>query len=290
MQIAVIGAGGQLGSEIVRAAHAAGLSTISLSHEQCEVTDGASIARAFSQLSKGDIVVNTAAFHRTDECEEKADRALAVNTLGAYRVADAAQQRGVTAIYFSTDYVFDGAKKNPYVESDAPNPINVYGASKAAGEMLVRSANIQHYVIRVSSVFGVAGSGGKGGNFVESMVSKSRSGEQLEVVNDITMAPTSASDAAAALVQLLQRKASFGVYHLANAGQCTWCEFANAIFELIGTSTRAKPVSVAARPMKVRRPAYSVLASEKLAELRMQPRPWKEALIEYLRQKGHMPA
>ena len=238
-------------------------------------------------MREGDVVVNTAAFHRTDECEDKPDRALSVNAIAAHRVSVEACRRNATVVYISTDFVFDGAQSKPYVESDAAHPLNVYGMTKQAGEMLVRMANPHHYITRMSAVFGVAGSSGKGGNFVETMVTKARAGESPRVVDDIVMAPTSASDAAILLVNLVQTRAPFGVYHLANGGECTWYEFANAIFELTGSPVRATPVHAKEVGGKAPRPPYSVLASEKLAKLGLKARPWREALSEYLVQKGY---
>ncbi len=285
MRIAVIGSNGQVGSEVVRAAQSAGMETLELEHTNIEVTDQASVERALSSLREGDVVVNTAAFHRTDECEDKPDRALSVNAIAAHRVSAEARRRNAAAVYISTDFVFDGAQSKPYVESDVAHPLNVYGMTKQAGEMLVRMANPHHYIVRMSAVFGVAGSSGKGGNFVETMVAKARAGESPRVVNDIVMAPTSASDAATLLVKIVQARAPFGVYHLANGGECTWCEFANAIFELIGSPVRATPVHAADVGGKAPRPPYSVLASDKLEGLGLHPRSWKEALADYLFRK-----
>jgi len=288
MQIAIIGSNGQIGSEVVRAAKAAGLDTLELLHSDCDVTDGLSVSRALAPLRAGDVVVNTAAFHKTDECEDAGDRALSVNALGSYRVAAEASKHGATAVYLSTDFVFDGAKRTPYVESDKPNPLNLYGASKMAGETLLCTANPHHYLVRISAVFGPAGSSGKGGNFVESMVAKGRRGETPDVVDDIVMAPTSAADASGLLVQLLQRKAPFGIYHLANAGACSWLEFTDAIFELIGVKIRARPIKAASLNGKALRPLYSVLASERLESLGLSTRDWRKALRDYLELKHYL--
>ena len=187
-----------------------------------------------------------------------------LTAIAAHRVSVEARRRNAAVVYISTDFVFDGAQSKPYVESDAAHPLNVYGMTKQAGEMLVRTANPHHYITRMSAVFGVAGSSGKGGNFVETMVAKARAGESPRVVDDIVMAPTSASDAATLLVNIVQARAPFGVYHLANGGECTWCEFANAIFELMGSPVRATPVHAADVGGKAPRPPYSVLASNKL--------------------------
>ncbi len=288
MQIAIIGSNGQIGTEVVRAAKAAGLDAIELRHSDCDVTDGASVARALAPLRSGDVVVNTAAFHNTDECEDAGDRALSVNALGAYRVAAEARKQGATAVHLSSDFVFDGAKRTPYVESDKPNPLNLYGVSKLTGEALLRTANPNHYLIRVSAVFGPAGSSGKSGNFVESMVAKARKGETPDVVDDIVMAPTSAADASGLLVQLLQRKAPFGTYHLANAGECSWLEFTDAIFELIGANIRARPIKASTLNGKAQRPLYSVLASERIMPLGLEARDWREGLRNYLQGKGYL--
>ncbi len=287
MRIAVIGSKGQVGSEVVRAAKAAGLETHGLEHSNIEVTDQDSVEHALSSLREGDVVVNTAAFHRTDECEDRPDRALSVNAIAAYRVSVEARRRNAAAVYISSDFVFDGARSEPYVESDMAHPLNVYGMSKQAGEILARAANPHHYIMRISAVFGVAGSSGKGGNFVETMMAKARAGESPSVVDDIVMAPTLASDAAALLLNVLQARAPFGIYHLANAGQCSWYEFANTIFELASSRVRATPVHAAEVGGKAPRPPYSVLASERLAQLGLKARPWRDALAEYLVGKGH---
>lgn len=288
MQIAIIGSNGQLGSEIVRAARTAGLHAIELRHSDCDVTDGASVARALAPLRSGDVVVNTAAFHKTDECEDAGDRALSVNALGAYRVAAAAHMQGAAAAYLSSDFVFDGTKRTPYLESDQPNPVNLYGVSKLTGETLLRAANPNYYIIRVSAVFGPAGSSGKGGNFVESMVAKARTGQRPDVVDDIVMAPTSAVDAAGLLMQLLLSRAPLGIYHLANAGACSWLEFTDAIFELVGSEMRARPIKAASLNGKAQRPLYSVLASERLSSLGLHVRDWRDALRDYLQHKGYL--
>lgn len=287
MRVAVIGAKGQVGSEVVLAAQASGMEVLSLDHDSIEVTNQASVERALSDIGSEDIMVNTAAFHQTDRCEDEPDRALSINAVGAYRVALEAQRRGAAVMYVSSDFVFDGGKREPYVESDAPHPINVYGMTKLAGEFLVASANARAYIIRLSAIFGPAGSSGKGGNFVESMVAKARAGDAPKVVDDIVMAPTSARDAAALMVRLLQAQAPYGIYHLANAGQCSWFEFADTIFTLCGARTRPERVPAATMAGKAPRPPYSVLASEKLKSLGLAVRPWREALEEYLRAKGY---
>ncbi len=289
MRVAVIGAGGQVGTEVVRAVHTAGFDVLPLSHEQVSVEDRAALDLALSSLAPGDVVVNTAAYHRTDDCEDRPHDALAINAIGARNVALSAHARGAAVVYYSSDYVFDGAQsERPYVESDLAAPINVYGVSKLAGEMFVRLVNPQAYVLRIASVFGVAGSRGKGGNFVETMLAKARRGDKIEVVDDIVMTPTYAADAADLTVALLARHAPPGTYHLTNAGPVSWHEFATAIIRGAGLDVPVAAVASASMPTRARRPAYSALASERLAVLGLSARPWREALTDYLRARGHV--
>jgi dTDP-4-dehydrorhamnose reductase len=289
MRLALIGPGGQVGSDVAKAAYAAGIEVLPLARADCDVTDRPSLARAFASLGPDDIVVNTAAFHRTDECEERPDLAFGVNGMGAHNVAAAANERGAAVAFYSSDYVFGNAPATrPYVESDVVAPVNVYGVSKAAGETLVRLANPKAYVLRIASVFGTAGSSGKGGNFVETMLAKARRDERIEVVDDIVMTPTYAADAAALTVDLITRRAPAGVYHLTNSGPCSWCEFANGIFAAAGLPTRAAGVSSVRTSTGAQRPAYSALASERLADFGLAARPWQAVLREYLVARGHI--
>ncbi|HLJ84934.1 MAG TPA: dTDP-4-dehydrorhamnose reductase [Candidatus Eremiobacteraceae bacterium] len=289
MRVAVIGAGGQVGTEVVRAARAAGFEVLALSHEQSPVEDRAALDEALSPLAPGDVVVNTAAFHRTDACEDHPEEALAINAVGARNAALSAHARGAAIVYYSSDYVFDGAQwARPYVERDLASPINSYGVSKLAGETFVRLANSQAFVLRIASVFGVAGSSGKGGNFVETMLAKARRGEKIEVVDDIVMTPTYAADAADLTVALLARRATPGTYHLTNAGACSWYEFATAIIGSAGLDADITAVASASMPTAARRPAYSALASERLSSFGLSARPWRDALTDYLRARGHL--
>lgn len=287
MRIAVIGGNGQVGTDLVAAARAAGLDVLPLTHADCDVTDRASLDAAFRDLGEGDFVANTAAFHRTDACEDDPERAMAVNALGAFNAAAAASERGAGIVFVSTDFVFDGSKDSAYVESDVPKPINAYGVSKFAGEMLAAHANPSHYVVRISSVFGAAGASGKGGNFVETIISKARAGAPIDVVDDIVMAPTYAADAGRLMVALLSTRAPFGVYHLANSGECSWFDFADAILADSGLGARARAISSADVAGKARRPRRSTLASEKLKSLGLVARPWRDALDAYLVEKGY---
>ncbi|MFQ5874343.1 MAG: dTDP-4-dehydrorhamnose reductase, partial [Dehalococcoidia bacterium] len=236
-----------------------------------------------------EVVVNCAAYVRVDQAEEEPEIAIRVNSVGALYVARACAEINALCVYISTDYVFDGEKREPYTEDDIPRPINVYGASKLAGEYLVRQARPESLIVRVASLFGKAGASGKGGNFIETLLAKARAGERLRVVNDIRISPTYTYDGARALVQLLRQGAT-GLFHLTNIGSCTWYEFARKILELVSPGTDLEAVSSLEYPSKARRPKDSSLRSVRLAGfLEDALRPWEEALNSYLVETGHIP-
>lgn len=286
MKVAVIGAAGQLGTDLVKAVRGAGHAVIPLVHTQVDVTDPAGVGEILIQ-ARPEAVINCAAFHRVDDCEDRPDEAFRVNALGALLVARACAELDAECVYISTDYVFDGEKGEAYTEDDVPNPINVYGVSKLAGEHLVRQTAHRWLIARVASLFGVAGASGKGGNFIETILAKARAGQPLRVVHDITMSPTHTADAAERLAALISIGAT-GVVHLTNAGACTWYEFARQILELTGTDARLEPVPASSYPSKARRPRNSALRSVRLAGLGGAPRPWALALQAYLIEKGHL--
>ena len=281
MNVAVVGATGQLGAEAVRAAREQGWGVTVLSHDDVEVTDPKSV-RAALEGAGADLVVNTAAFHRVDACEEVPGRAFEVNAVGALHVARACQALGARCVHISTDFVFDGEKGRSYSEEDPPNPINVYGSSKWAGEQLVRQACPDAVIARVASLYGGRGARGKGSNFVLTVLERARRGEPLRVVNDIRMSPTHAGDAAAALVALVERGAT-GIYHVVNEGSCTWYEFASRAVELAGLDVPVEPTSHLAYQTRARRPTNSVLSAAKLNGMGIRTRPWQVALAEYVR-------
>jgi dTDP-4-dehydrorhamnose reductase len=282
--VVVIGAPGQVGTDLMRAM--ADWAPVGLSHADLEVTDAGAVRTRLETL-KPSVVINCAAFHQVDECERRPDEAFRVNALGARNVAVACTSLDALAVYISTDYVFDGSEQRPYTEVDCPRPINVYGATKLAGEHLVAATAARALVVRIASVFGVAGASGKGGNFVETMIRRARGREAIRVVDDLVMSPTYAADAAAAIRQLILRGRT-GVVHAANTGWCTWYAFAQAILDLVGAQTHIEAQSAAALRQAARRPQNSALDPACLRDLGLSPRPWQEALHEYLIAKGHL--
>ncbi len=290
MKVAVVGASGQLGSDLVRVfREAAKYEILPLVHTQIEITDRESVERVLADVHP-DVVINCAAFHRVDECEERPEEGLHVNALGALHVADACSRLGALCVYISTDYVFEGKKRTPYAEDDTASPVSIYGIAKLAGEHLVRNVCPRHFVVRTSGLYGVAGSSGKGGNFVETMIRLAKEAKPIRVVNDQVLTPTYTKDLARKMHELLENEA-YGLYHITNAGSCSWYEFAGKVFELLNIKPDFGPTSTAAYRLKARRPEYSVLARERLVSLGLDDlRPWRDALEAYLKEKGHLTA
>jgi len=280
-RVVVVGATGQLGSGVVRAfRETGGYAVVGLSHGEVECTDPASVLETLVPL-RPRVVVNCAGFVQVDACEEDPKRAFEVNALGALHVARACREAGARCVYVSTDYVFDGAKAEPYREDDLPNPVNVYGASKLAGEHLVVQTCPDALVVRVASLFGGLGSRGKGTNFVLTVLERARRGEALRVVDDVRMSPTYAEDAAAAIVELVARGAS-GVFHVVNKGACSWYELAVRVLELAGLRVPVHPVPQEAYPARARRPRNSALSTAKLEARGLRLPPWEDAVQRYL--------
>jgi dTDP-4-dehydrorhamnose reductase len=288
VKVAVVGASGQLGSSLCAVLEEGGLECEPLSHDRLEVADPDSVAEVLRAV-RPDAVVNTAAFHRVDACEDDPQQAFAVNALGALYVARACREVGARCVYVSTDYVFDGARAEPYTEDDRPNPLNVYGASKLAGEHLVLQTCPDALVVRVASLFGGRGARGKGTNFVLTVLDRAGRGETLRVVDDVRMSPTYTVDAARAVVQLVRRGAS-GVFHVVNEGACTWYELARTVVRAAGLDVPVEPVPQSAYPSRARRPANSALSAARLAALGLSLRPWPEAVAEYVAQLVGHPA
>ena len=284
MKITIIGSSGQLGTDLVKVLRDKH-EVIGLTHQDLEVTDYNSCL--ILKKDRPDIIINTAAFHKTDQCEDEPLKAFSVNALGARNIARVSKEIEATVTFISTDYVFDGSKKKPYAEDDAPNPINTYGISKLAGELFTKQ-NPKHYIVRLSSLFGIAGASGKGGNFVETMITKAKKNEPLSVVNDMWMTPTYTKDAARVIQEIIEKRLPSGIYHASNQGQCTWFQFTQEIMRLAGLHPTLKPTETSQQQTKARRPSFSALKSTMLPKHGMQTREWKEALAEYMVEKGHI--
>jgi dTDP-4-dehydrorhamnose reductase len=287
-RVVVIGATGQLGTDLVKSLNeVGGYEAVGLSHREIECADRDSVEQRLKAV-RPDVVINCAAFVRVDESEDRPEETFQTNSLGALNVARACLELDAMCVYVSTDYVFDGEKGSSYTESDCPRPINVYGVSKLAGEHLVQETCPRWLIVRMASLFGKAGSSGKGGNFVETILAKAKAGEPLRLVDDIRMSPTYTQDAARILEKLL-REGGQGLFHLANAGNCTWYEFASKALAVVGLKHRIEPVAASDYPMKARRPKNSSFETTKLEGIvKQRLRPWQDALECYLLEKGYL--
>lgn len=286
MRIAIIGAGGQLGSDLVRALKGSDITPFT--HRDIDINVHEAASDILSS-ARPDIVINTAAYNLVDESEDNPEQPFATNTFAVRNLAKVCERIGSVLVHISTDFVFDGEKGRPYKETDPPNPVNLYGVSKLAGEYFARNISTRYYIFRVASLFGITGSRGKGGNFVEAMIKKAEKGEQIAVVSDLVMSPTYTWDAAVKINEVLMGRAPFGIYHLVNSGNCSWYEFAKAIFDIAGTSYEIEPKTVSEMGLRAKRPRLSALDNERLRSAGFEDmRGWRDALMEYLSVKGYI--
>lgn len=284
MKVLLIGANGQLGTDLNRIFQAAGDLVVPVTHAQVDVSSESRVSDVMLE-TKPDVVLNTAAFHKVEECERQPGLAFQVNGIGPMNLAKTCKQSGAVLVHFSTDYVFDGEKNAPYEETDRPSPLNVYGTSKVAGEHLIAAYADRYFVIRTCGLYGTAGSSGKGGNFVENMLKKAAAGEAIRVVDDQVLTPTYTVDLAEATRRLVL-SGDFGLYNVSSEGECSWCQFTRAIFELAGANAQLRPVRTGDFPSSVKRPAYSVLSKAKIRALGLPIRTWQDALSRYLQERS----
>jgi dTDP-4-dehydrorhamnose reductase len=285
MKIALIGADGQLGTDIYKYFTDCGLSIIPLTENEIDVCDSKICSNVLLQL-KPEIIINTAAFNMVDACEEETSKAFAVNSVGVKNVAEICVKTGSILIHFSTDFVFGGYdKREPYTEDDCPAPISAYGLSKLAGEYVIRYMLDKYYICRLCGLYGHAASISKGYNFVELMLKLAKEGRSLKVVDDQILTPTSTMDVTKKLYELI-RIDRFGLYHITNTGQCSWYDFACEIFVQAGLDPDISAVSTAAFGAKAKRPGYSVLDNKRLRDAGLDDmRHWKEALADYIKER-----
>ena len=288
-RIVLIGATGQLGFDLARTFDLPG-TLLTPRHEELDVLDPGGAADALRAL-RPTHVINTAAWNAVDAAEAEPQRAFALNAEAVRTLAETCQALRATLLHFSTDYVFDGAKGTPYTERDAPSPLSAYGMSKLAGERLARERCERALVIRVSGLFGIARSAGKGGtNFVETMLTLARQGRALRVVADQVLGPSYTRDIARVVWRVIA-SGHLGLCHVTSAGETSWYDFAREIFRLEGLRPSLTPVSAAEYGAPAQRPAYSVLAHDTLRTLHIdEPRPWSQALAAYLAERRSVSA
>lgn len=282
MKIGVIGANGQLGADITAAFVAQGDEVVGLTHADIQIESMDSVREVLAGVQP-DLVVNTAAMHHVEKCEADPERAYAVNALGARNLAQGANEHDAILIHVSTDYVFDGEKTSPFVETDYALPLNVYGNTKLSGENFIRTIAKRHFVVRVSALFGKTPCRAKGGqNFVELMLRLAKERGQVRVVDSELVSPTNTKILGLQFVKLSQSDA-YGLYHATAEGSCSWHEFAKEIFSLTGVACDVQVAGPTEFPAKVPRPKYSVLENHNLKTQGLNlMTDWREGLRQYL--------
>jgi len=284
MRCALIGVTGQLGHDLARTFELPG-ELVRLTRADLDLLAPGAIARVLREV-RPTHVINCAAYNLVDRAEDEHARAFAVNADAVGALAEASQALGATLVHFSTDYVFDGAKRTPYTEDDAPAPLSVYAESKLAGERLALARCHRAFVIRVCGLYGVGQSATAGRtNFVETMLRLATAGQALRVVHDQVLGPSYTLDLAPKVWRIITRGTP-GIYHLSSAGQTSFYDFAREIFRLSGLTPSLTPVTAAEYGARAKRPPYSVMAHTRLAALGEDDvRPWQQGLAAYLQER-----
>ncbi len=277
MKVLVTGAGGMLGRDIVLAAGNAGHDVVGFGHTELDVTDAGALGSKF-ELERPDVVINCAAWTDVDGAEASEQEALAVNGAAAGNVASAAAEIGASVVYVSSDYVFDGSKGAPYVETDQTAPLSAYGRTKLAGEEATAAANKRHFVVRSSWLFGIGGS-----NFVETMLRLASTQNEVLVVRDQVGSPTYTWHLAYGIVRLIEG-VEFGIHHMAAGGACSWYDFAREIFDQAKVECLVLSATTDMLGRPAPRPAYSALESQREHAIELPP--WQNGLSAYLAQRA----
>ena len=274
MRVVVTGARGLLGAAIVREFSDTDLHAFD--HAQLDIASQSSVADVLA-AARPDVVINCAAYNDVDGAEHAADAALRTNALGVLSLARAARDADATFVHYSTDFVFDGETDRPYVETDAPNPLSVYGASKLVGEWFSRECR-RAYVLRVESLFGEPGPSGARRGSLGTIIDRIRRGEEVPVFVDRTVSPTYTVDVAAATRSIIDRHLLPGVYHCVNSGAVTWLEIAEEAARRIGRPLKVKPLTLATANLTAQRPRYCALSPARLAAAGTVMPSWEDAL------------
>jgi dTDP-4-dehydrorhamnose reductase len=279
MKVLVIGVKGMLGTDVMEACLEAGMDALGFDLPELDITK---YTEMLPQLPNADLIINCAAYTRVDDAQTERDAAFGVNSEGVRNLARLSHQRQVRVMHVSTDYVFDGMSKRPYLETDRTNPLNMYGASKLAGEKALRSGGGPYVIVRTQSLFGKHGP-----NFVKAIVRKLKEGDEpLRVVNDQVSAPTYTRHLADAMVRLATCRAD-GIVHVSAAGSCSWYDFACAIVERLKPGHEVIPVSSAEMKRPAARPKYSLLDQQRYTALTGHSLPdWQEGLDAYLEEEN----
>ncbi|TSC95199.1 MAG: dTDP-4-dehydrorhamnose reductase [Parcubacteria group bacterium Licking1014_1] len=282
-KILLIGKKGQLGTEIMKDAFYFGFKIFGFKKEELDVTNELQIKEKIKKI-KPDILINTSAYHVVPICEKNPLSAMAVNFIAVWNLTRICKENNIIFVTYSTDYVFDGKKRMPYQENDTPNPLQIYGISKLAGEYVALNYYSDGvFIIRTCGLYGgKKGSPEKGGNFVLNIIKQASGGKIIEVDSEQIVSPTYAGDLSKATLKLLNSKAEPGIYHLVNEGYCSWYEFAQEIFKLNKINKKIKPTRGSDYDNELKRPRFSALKNKKAEDLGIKLPPWQEGLKSYL--------
>jgi len=284
MKILLIGATGQLGGDILRNNQAHDIQAPDRNVFDLSRPDEMG---EYIRERRPDMVINCAAFHNVPLCEVQPEQAFRINCAAVRDLAALCAEVGAWLVTFSSDYVFGGEKRTPYLEDDRPAPLQIYGITRLAGEhAALATAPERAVVIRTCGLYGRSGARSKGGNFVDGRVADARAGKRIEMSSEQVLAPTSTDDLSRAVLSLIARpRLAAGIYHLVNEGGCSWYEFTRAIVQIVGRDVEVVPVDRGGRTGNLRRPLYSVLANTRARGLGITLRPWRDALDAYLHAK-----
>lgn len=288
MRILLLGANGQLGSDIIRMneQNRTPCAITAFKRIDFDIVNHKKMRETLSTQSF-DVLLNCASYHNTDQVESHAKTAFDINAFAVKELANICKEKKARFIHISTDYVFSHGDKLLH-EMHPPAPLNIYGASKLMGESLAQVNHKDTIIFRVASLFGMAGSRGKGGNFVETIIQNAMANSQLGVITDQVMSPTSAADIARMILKAIKCDIPSGIYHAVNTGQASWYEFAKTIIEECSIKATVKPIFAKEYPSVAIRPSYSALDNQKLSSYVGTIPCWKDALKRYLTEKGHV--
>ena len=282
MKILLFGKNGQLGQEIMAASSKFKYNLIAYGHDEVEIVNYSQVIDCI-QKNKPDIIINATAYHVVNDCELYPEKAFAVNAIALKNLAELCNKNKIKLVHYSSDYVFDGTKGGPYQEDDTPNPLQIYGVSKLAGEKICLNYHDDSLIIRTCGVYGgKTGSRAKKGNFVLSILKQTEGKKELEVSNEQIVSPTYAHDLAEGTFKLISKKPSHSIYHLVNEGHCSWAEFASEIMKLAKRKCRIISINRSGQYQGTKKPLFSALSNKKAKSLGVILPTWKEALKNYL--------
>lgn len=282
MKILLIGKNGQLGQALNSVLLEKKHTVASYSHSELDVENKRDLSKTVN-FFKPNVVINASAYHLLSACEENPARAFAINAVAVKNLAEICKKRETILVHYSTDYVFDGISGKPYVEEDAPGPLQVYGISKYAGEIFALQYNPNSIVIRTCGVYGgKKGSREKSGNFILTILDQIKNKKILEVSSEQIVSPTYANHLAKATVLLLSKKPNRGIYHLVNEGHCSWAAFAEEIVRVGKGKAKIIPVDRSGVSGGARRPLFSALSNTKAKKMGVVLPSWKSGLLDYI--------